>query len=241
MSGFGRIYADRIFSEENMYRRLEELSAAEDLPLTARALVFARDAHAGQYRKRLTAAQEKVPYIIHPLMMACHAHAMGLRDDALLAVVLLHDVCEDCGIAPESLPFPESVRGPVALLTHEHREGERRRDMLRRYYAELSADPVAAIVKAIDRCNNVSMMAGGFPRGRMLEYVEETEEYVLPLLRHIKYEDPAHADAAFLINYQLRSLLGTVRSLLEGDGTAAAPAEDSGAERTGCAAEAGKP
>lgn len=34
-------------------------------------------------------------YIIHPLSMACFAIGLGLTDDNLIAVILLHDICED--------------------------------------------------------------------------------------------------------------------------------------------------
>ena len=33
--------------------------------------------------------------------MACHLLSLGISEDELLAVSLLHDVCEDCGYEPE--------------------------------------------------------------------------------------------------------------------------------------------
>ena len=56
--------------------------------------------------------------------MACHALAMGLEEDELLAAILLHDVCEDCGVPPGELPVCEEVRRIVALVTKpEDRKG----------------------------------------------------------------------------------------------------------------------
>ena len=61
-------------------------------PLSLDALSLAVRCHKGQYR------EGGKPYIAHPLSMACMAKGLGLRDDALYATILLHDVCEDCGL-----------------------------------------------------------------------------------------------------------------------------------------------
>ena len=97
--------ADALFSPEHMYSRIAVTSELEGLRETSAALRFMKKAHEGQYRKPSLFSDVKVPYIVHPLMMACHAHALGIREDAILATILLHDVCEDCGVAPEELPF----------------------------------------------------------------------------------------------------------------------------------------
>lgn len=46
-----------------------------------------------------------IAYIAHPLSMACYAAALGIRDDNIMSTILLHDVCEDCGIDVETLPL----------------------------------------------------------------------------------------------------------------------------------------
>ena len=55
----------------------------------------------GKFREPMSA---QIPYINHPFTMACHALAMGLEDDELIAALLLHDVVEDCGVSAEELP-----------------------------------------------------------------------------------------------------------------------------------------
>ena len=69
-------------------------------------------------------------------------------------------------------------------------------------------------VKLLDRCNNVSTMAGSFPRGRMVEYIEETEQYILPLASVLKNEYPEYSDLAFLSKYQILSVLETIKYLI---------------------------
>jgi len=97
---------EKYFSEERMYTKVK--SAASELKLmnTLKALPFARTAHEGQIRKSNDNAA--VPYISHPLNMACHALALGIKEDEIIAACLLHDVMEDCGTPLEELPVNEA-------------------------------------------------------------------------------------------------------------------------------------
>ena len=70
---------------------------------TLKAVDFAVAAHEGQTRKK-----SDVPYIYHPLNLACHALAMNITDDAVISCCLLHDVIEDCGKTAEELPVRSS-------------------------------------------------------------------------------------------------------------------------------------
>ena len=200
---------EKMFSETHMYTRLKTLSEAEHLVQTDKALSYAQEKHANAYRKPTRFHKDsQVPYIIHPLMMAYHAHALGIRDDAVLAVIMLHDVCEDCGVNPEELPFPENIRHSVALLTKE--KGQPTEE----YYAGVMSDSCACIVKALDRCNNVATMASSFSKKKLIEYVNETEQYVYPLLDHIKRKYLEYRDVIFVIKYQLLSTIETIKALL---------------------------
>ena len=65
---------------------------------------------------------------------------------------------------------------------------------------------MAAMVKCLDRCNNLSGMAAGFSVERIQDYIEETERYYPTLLDVIK-DQPEYNNAAWLLSYQIRSLL----------------------------------
>lgn len=110
------IVRDQFFSDRNMYRKLKEFAENEGLVQTDRAIDYAREMHRGQLRKTSAFSGEAVSYIVHPFIMACHAHALGITEDAALAVTLLHDVCEDCGVVPGDLPFDDTVKEAVTLL-----------------------------------------------------------------------------------------------------------------------------
>ena len=56
-------------------------------------------------------------------------------------------------------------------------------------------------------------MADGFSGAKMAQYVVETEKYVLPLLDVIKAV-PEYNNAAWLLRYQIITLLETCKRLL---------------------------
>jgi GTP pyrophosphokinase len=87
-------------------------------------------------------------------------------------------------------------------------------DAKAQYFARIRENPIAAIVKLIDRCNNVSTMATAFSKDRMIRYIDETEQYILPMIDHVKHTWEEYYDAVFLLNYQIRSLLETQKRLL---------------------------
>ena len=205
--------ADALFSPEHMYSRIAVTSELEGLRETFAALRFMKKAHEGQYRKPSLFSDTKVPYITHPLMMACHAHALGIREDKILASILLHDVCEDCGVTPEELPFSEEVREAVRLLSFQVQPGETRADAKKRYYAAIAENRIARIVKILDRCNNISTMASSFTQKKLVAYVYETETYVMPLLEQAKYAIPEYADAFYLLKYHMRSVLESIKAM----------------------------
>ena len=207
---------DRVFSENSMYSRMKTFAQAEGLEQVFRALPYMRKAHAGQTRYPVRGHSVRTPYIIHPLLMACQAHALGIRDDTVLTSILLHDVCEDCGILPEDLPFSEEVKEAVRLLTKDKDRFARlgKEKATQEYYAGIRTNKTAMIVKCIDRCNNISDMALSFSPEKMRKYILETEEYIIPILNCIKENYMEYASAVFILKYQMRSMMETQKVML---------------------------
>lgn len=201
---------DRLFHEDRMYTFIKAAAQAQGLEQTLRALPFAKKAHEGQKRK----GKAGIPYISHPLTMACHALALGLREGSLLAALLLHDVVEDCGVSLAGLPVDEKTRETVRLVTKDPRHDEDEEGYDRLYFDGIAGHPHATLVKLLDRCHNLSVMAGGFTRQRIPEYVRHTMDYVMPLADLLREKEPRYSDACFLLKYQMLSLMHTVRSLM---------------------------
>ena len=200
---------DKIFSENNMYKRLKKAAKAEHLENLDLALEYSIEKHRGEMRKTNRFNKKaQIPYIIHPLMMACQAHALGIKDDKVLSVTMLHDICEDCNVEPSDLPFPKEIRDCVDTLT------KRKDQPIEEYYEGIAKDSTAAIVKALDRVNNVSTMSNAFSREKVIDYIEETEKYVYPLLDVIKYEYRDYNDAVFILKYHLKSLIESIKCFI---------------------------
>jgi len=204
----------RLFNEDKMYTYIKTFCTAKELFQTVKVLPYVRQKHDGQFRKSVRifddGSTEKIPYINHPLLMACHGLSLGFLDDDLISALLLHDVCEDCGVLVEDLPVNENTQMIVSLVTktddfHSSEEGPLR------YYKGISENTNACIVKVLDRCNNLSGMTSCFTDKHMAEYIIETEEYILPLLEKVSAEHPEKAAQMFLLKYHINSLIDSIR------------------------------
>lgn len=192
--------SDRLFDEGRMYTYIKTYASVKKLYQTSKVLPYARELHKGQIRK----GKDKVPYIYHPLLISCHALALGLDDDNIISTALLHDVCEDCGVSCEELPVNEETRTAVSLLTKTDDDEEN-------YFTQISQNAIATIVKLLDRCNNISSMAVGFSKEKMVEYIKETEKWFYPLLQKAKYEFPMYSNQIFLIKYHMTSVIEVIK------------------------------
>lgn len=86
--------------------------------LLNQAIVFATNAHEGQFRKGT-----RIPYILHPLEAAAIVGTMT-TDDEIIAAAILHDVVEDTCTTIEQIRelFGERVAVLVASESEDKRE-----------------------------------------------------------------------------------------------------------------------
>lgn len=201
--------SDRLFNEKRMATYVSAYCTAKQLYQTKRALSFAKEKHREQYRKA-GHGSERIPYIYHPLLLTCHALALGLDEDDFLSTCLLHDVCEDCGVKPEELPVNDETRLAVSLLTKPSDFTKTEKEE-RAYYDAIGTNRIASIVKLLDRCNNVSSMATSFTDIKMARYILETQEYINPLMKKARDEYPQYTNQLFLIRYHMNSVLEAIR------------------------------
>ena len=119
----------------------------EGSPLTRDALAFAADRHAGQ-----TLGSDGVPFVTHPVEVACLLHEAGFSDEVVAAGVL-HDVLEDTDVEREELAsrFGERVAGLVAAVSDDPsiKDGVERKAALRRQVAASGAE--AGVIFAADK------------------------------------------------------------------------------------------
>ncbi|MEE3392153.1 MAG: HD domain-containing protein [Lachnospiraceae bacterium] len=198
------LHYDDYFTENDLVQIISRYSLANGFTETPRALSFAVEKHQGQKRR------EGTPYIVHPLTVAVHAASLGIAEDEVIAACILHDVCEDCGVALEDLPVNDTVREAVSRLTFVKVQGIPRYEQKKNYFLKMRDNRIACIVKILDRCNNVSTMARGFSDDRLKRYIKETEDFVFPLLDYVEITWKSYKYLVFSVRYHILSVLSTI-------------------------------
>lgn len=191
---------------DKMFTYLRAYLKGANMTESLRALVYAREKHSGQTRK------DGTPYISHPLAMACYAAALGIRDDDTMSIILLHDVCGDCGISFDELPFNNRVRVGVRHVTITKFDTDRTKDETkRRYYSELIYDSKALITKGIDKYMNLSDMVFALSDDAIGKNTAESDILLLPVLKEAKQKYCDLSDTIHIIRTNIKSLCGIYR------------------------------
>ena len=190
------------FSPERMYTFIKGYATALGWTDVLNAMAFARRMHADQNRK------DGLPYIAHPLTMACHALALGINSEPVVAACMLHDVCEDCGVKANQLPVSDEIQDAVNRLTHV------KTTPLEIYYDSIAQNWISIMVKILDRCHNVSSMAGTFSQAKCQDYILESETHVMPLFRILKERKPEYGNVLFVLKYHVMSVDNSLKALL---------------------------
>ncbi|MBQ6438889.1 MAG: helix-turn-helix domain-containing protein [Mogibacterium sp.] len=199
---------ETIYSWEHMKTYVKTTASALGMHNAYKAVDYAVAAHEGQTRKK-----SQIPYIYHPLNMACHAISMGIIEDEIIAAILLHDVVEDCEKTIDELPVNDETKELVGLMTKDKNAAGTREEKLDEYYGKLASNPKAALIKCIDRCNNITTMSWGLSREGIYRYIEETEKYFPGLIKVVK-ETPEYTKASWLLKYHIESMLDIYKRLM---------------------------
>lgn len=189
------------YNVDKMYTYLRGFCIGAKMDQSLKALQFAREKHKDQKRKN------GIPYIVHPLSMACYASAIGLKDDNIIATILLHDVVEDCNVDVESLPVNDIVKRGVKYMTVEAFPGDKdKMETKRRYYRNLLESKEATVTKAIDRYMNLTDMPFALTNDAIGKNAAETELLLLPVLKEAKEKWVELSDIMFVLRTNIRSV-----------------------------------
>ena len=133
----------------------------ERSPLTRDALEFASTQHAGQKRT------DGIPFVTHPVEVACLLHEAGYSDDVVAAGVL-HDVIEETDANQGELEerFGSNVADLVAAVSDDPsiEDDARRKAALREQVAQ--AGECAAAVFAADKISKARELRLSVQEGR---------------------------------------------------------------------------
>ncbi len=192
------------YDEVKMFTHLSGFCKGANMLSSLRALGYMREKHGTQKRANGQS------YTVHPLWMANYATALGIRDDNIIATILLHDVCEDTGTRLEELPFNETIRRGVRFMTFRKFENEDKQTAKRRYYHELLESKEALICKGLDRFMNLSTMEGVLSEEAIIKNIRETDELLLPTMKEGKEKWPELSDYLFVMRANIRAVNDTL-------------------------------
>ena len=194
-----------------LYKKLEDAieksNKTYDLSRIESAYELAKKAHEGQIRS------SGDPYISHPIEVAIILVGLGMDSDTIISG-LLHDVVEDTDTAINELPVNEKTKEIVNLLTFKLLPNMSKEESKKIYYQNIAKNKKAVTVKILDRCNNISTMAYVFSKEKIIEYINETEEYIIPLISVLKSEPAPYCNIAFIIKYHIISVLEAIKPFI---------------------------
>ena len=189
-----------------MLKSIEQIGEIKDLPkatellfkltkknkLIKEALLFAKKAHQGQFRK------SGEPYIIHPILVACLVKYIG-GDDEMVVAALLHDTVEDTDVCIEDIQrhFGDNVKNLVDALTKitEIREEElvsstSNKKLLssalsyRKILLKSIEDVRVLVIKLCDRVHNM-MTLDALSKDKQKRISEETLVVYVPIAHRL--------------------------------------------------------
>lgn len=157
------------------------------------------------------------PSFDHQVSTALHALTLPevMFPEELIATIMTHDLGEDYGLSPQEIrsifrnqELAERVAGATDRLTKVWRGMKRNESEL---FGQMAEDPVASIAKGLDRVNNHNGMAGVFTSAKVAEYIMETEERILPMLKAAKENFPHQTTAYENLSWTLKAQIGLIR------------------------------
>lgn len=170
---------------------------------TLKAIDIAEKKHAGSLRK------SGEPYISHPIRIANTLITLGIDDEEILNATIMHDSLKDTDMTKEELSqnFSSNVVDLIVLLTRVKGVDT---DI---YFNQISKNPKACLIKIADRCHNISTMSC-FSTAQIKKYITETEKYIIPLCKITREEYPEWSNQAYIIQYQIESLISLAKKFL---------------------------
>lgn len=152
-----------------------------------KAMNFAKEYHNG-LRK------DGAPEFSHQIWIANHAVTLPLpkeKFDVLLSAIYLHDTCEDYSVLFEQVEqmFGREVRIVVENLTKVINNVKIPND---EYYEKVLSHPLSAIAKGCDRLHNLITMIKAFKLEKQKSYIEETLQYVIPMIKKARRMYPEY-------------------------------------------------
>lgn len=174
--------------------------------VAAEAMEFAEQYHTGLRKDGVTHEfSHQVGIGLYTWTLTPHL----LHPEATMATVFLHDTPEDYGVSIAEIEshFGGQIAGATWGMTKEFKGVKRAPEEVKRGQETC---PIASVVKGADRIHNQSTAVGVFSAAKIHEYVDETEEIILPMIkvarRKFPSQDGAYQNERTILNVQNRTL-----------------------------------
>jgi (p)ppGpp synthase/HD superfamily hydrolase len=184
------------------------------------SLEFAFKYHKGKRKDGFT------PEFDHQITMALFSRTLPdvMFPEELICTILLHDVREDYDITDhevrklfEQQSFSTRVSLATECFTKVFR-GVKKEPTV--YFAAIAEDPIASIGKGIDRVHNHQTMntrkldgTPAFTYKKQQEYIAETKEYFLPMLKVARKNFPRQHNAYLNLKFILTSQIELIECI----------------------------
>lgn len=166
----------------SMRYRLQGAAAADKrYQVAVDAFTFSEEKYDGQFRK-----DKVTPAFTHPLEIAGYLTTLlpSLRHPPeALAAALLHDCVEDYGVSVEEVRDRFGTKVSHAVMRVSKVIHGVKVPSLEEHFELMLDCPIATVVKPADRANNQSTMLGVFSAAKQLDYVEESERFIIPMMK----------------------------------------------------------
>ena len=167
---------------ESAIARLQSLTNIT--PKVQKAIDVATLAHEGQLRK------SGIPYVVHPLCVACIVAFYG-GDETMLCAALLHDVVEDTEVTQNDITkeFGQEISDMVAGVTKLSNISfasveEQQVEDYRKMFLAMGKDIRVILIKLADRLHNMRTLKY-LKRDRQIANANETMELYAPLANRL--------------------------------------------------------
>lgn len=163
------------------------------------------------------------PEFQHQISQASYARTMEhslMFPDETLATIFLHDIVEDTDVTASTIyaEFGEQVGVAVEGMTNLVDGVKKLKEV---YYGPgMSDNPITSVAKGTDRIHNHQTMVGVFTPAKIDEYMVETYDFVLPMLKRARkihtLQEPVYLNIkhVLLTQMELLQVLNPVKSKL---------------------------
>jgi (p)ppGpp synthase/HD superfamily hydrolase len=133
--------------------------------------------------------------------------------EIVICTIALHDLPEDkrYDIRWVYNDFGGTIGIAVEKMSKKY-FGEDTEQSAERYYFDIGEDRFASLAKGCDRVHNHASMPGVFAPVKMMSYMDETEEYVLPMLKRARKNFPEQEVAYTTLRHRLREQMFLIRT-----------------------------